>query len=96
MNSAKQSVDIFPGSTLLIQNSGGHTTIVAPSVCTAGYVRDYFLTGTLPKNGTVCEPDELPFGLTPNNNTVILKRVEVDQQLKKAVKKASQAWGRLR
>ena len=33
----------------------------APSVCTAKHVRAYMEDGTLPEEGTVCEPDELPF-----------------------------------
>jgi hypothetical protein len=56
----------------------------------SGYIRNYFRTGTLPPNGTFCEPDILPFGLSPNNGTA--KRSEVDLQLKQAAKKASEAW----
>ncbi|EPT00976.1 hypothetical protein FOMPIDRAFT_1121428 [Fomitopsis schrenkii] len=48
-------------SGLLVQNSYGHCSLAAPSLCTAKYVREYFEDGTLPEEGTVCEVDELPF-----------------------------------
>lgn len=48
-------------SGLLVQNSYGHCSLAAPSLCTAKYVRAYFEDGTLPEEGTVCEVDELPF-----------------------------------
>lgn len=52
----------FPGSVVLQQNSEGHVCISSPSVCTYGHVRNYFQTGDLPAAGTVCQPDQLPFG----------------------------------
>ena len=33
----------------------------APSLCTAKHIREYFVNGTLPGEGTTCEVDELPF-----------------------------------
>ncbi|KAL6299866.1 alpha/beta-hydrolase [Sparassis latifolia] len=51
----------YGGSGLLVQNSFGHCTLSAPSLCTAKYVREYFATGALPPEGAECEPDELPF-----------------------------------
>ncbi|KII91672.1 hypothetical protein PLICRDRAFT_517007 [Plicaturopsis crispa FD-325 SS-3] len=51
----------FPGSGLLVQNSTGHVAFGTPSACTAAAVQGYFANGTLPANGTVCQPDELPF-----------------------------------
>ncbi|KZT09845.1 alpha/beta-hydrolase [Laetiporus sulphureus 93-53] len=51
----------YGGSGLLIQNSYGHCSIAAPSVCTAKHLRAYFENGTLPEDGTMCEVDELPF-----------------------------------
>ena len=50
----------YKGTGLLVQNSYGHTTPSAPSACTAKYVREYLEAGTMPKEGTVCEPDVLP------------------------------------
>ncbi|OSC97428.1 alpha/beta-hydrolase [Trametes coccinea BRFM310] len=51
----------FGGAGLLVQNSYGHCSLAAPSLCTARHVRAYMENGTLPEPGTVCEPDELPF-----------------------------------
>lgn len=51
----------YPGSELLIQNSYGHTATSVPSNCTAFVVHEYFLHGVLPKAGTICQPDVLPF-----------------------------------
>ncbi|TBU44969.1 alpha/beta-hydrolase [Dichomitus squalens] len=51
----------YGGAGLLVQNSYGHCSMSAPSVCTAKHVRAYMEDGRLPKEGTVCEPDELPF-----------------------------------
>ncbi|KAJ3561795.1 hypothetical protein NPX13_g8806 [Xylaria arbuscula] len=51
----------FPGSVVLVQNSYGHTTLAAPSTCTANYIRGYFQNATLPAPGTVCEPELYPF-----------------------------------
>ncbi|KAI1785891.1 alpha/beta-hydrolase [Ganoderma leucocontextum] len=51
----------YGGAGLLVQNSYGHCSLSAPSVCTAKHVRAYMEQGTLPAEGTVCEPDEVPF-----------------------------------
>ncbi|KAI0886433.1 alpha/beta-hydrolase [Annulohypoxylon maeteangense] len=59
--SARNNSRGFPGSVVLVQNSYGHTSLSAASVCTAGYIRAYFQNGTLPKPGTTCEPDYTPF-----------------------------------
>lgn len=51
----------YAGAGLLVQNSHGHCSLSAPSLCTAKVVRRYMNEGTLPEEGTVCEADELPF-----------------------------------
>jgi len=51
----------FSNSVVLTQNSPGHCSISAPSLCTAKYIQQYFTDGTLPKPGTICEPDLGPF-----------------------------------
>jgi len=51
----------FNNSIVLTQNSSGHCSISAPSLCTIKYVRQYFMDGTLPKPGTVCQPNLKPF-----------------------------------
>ncbi|KAJ7083878.1 alpha/beta-hydrolase [Mycena epipterygia] len=60
----------FPGSVLFTQDSPGHTSLTAPSLCTIGYFRQYFKNGTLPKPGTVCPVDATLFG-APTNSTPI-------------------------
>ncbi|KAK7047826.1 hypothetical protein VNI00_006154 [Paramarasmius palmivorus] len=51
----------FPGSVVLTQDSAGHSSLAAPSVCTTNAVRTYFINGTLPEPGTVCPVIGTPF-----------------------------------
>ncbi|KAG8686723.1 hypothetical protein FRC11_008480 [Ceratobasidium sp. 423] len=44
-------------STLLIQQGFGHPSYAHPSLCTIKHVGDYFVNGTVPKNGTHCTPE---------------------------------------
>jgi autophagy-related protein 17 len=49
------------GSAVVVQESAGHTALLSSvSACTYGIVREYFASGTLPANGTVCEEDCAP------------------------------------
>ncbi|KAJ5108463.1 hypothetical protein N7456_005138 [Penicillium angulare] len=50
----------FPGSVLLQQDSEGHTTLAAPSLCVAKEIRNYFQNGNLPEAGTLCLADLKP------------------------------------
>ncbi|KAF9529062.1 TAP-like protein-domain-containing protein [Crepidotus variabilis] len=59
--SAKKMSKGFHGSVVLTQDSGGHASIAAPSICTMKYIQDYFVKGTLPKEGTVCPTIRGPF-----------------------------------
>ncbi|KAF8188141.1 Alpha/Beta hydrolase protein [Mycena galopus ATCC 62051] len=59
----------FPGSVLLTQDSPGHTSLSAPSLCTLGYFREYFLNGTLPPPGTVCPVDATLFETASNSTS---------------------------
>ncbi|KAJ7777630.1 alpha/beta hydrolase fold-domain-containing protein [Mycena maculata] len=61
LTSAKKTVKAFPGSVVLTQDCAGHSSLAAPSPCTWGYVRDYFLNGTLPETDTVCPVVGSPF-----------------------------------
>ena len=61
--SARNNSAAFPGSTVLVQNSYGHTSLSTASTCTARYIRNYFQTGVLPAPDAVCEPDVAPFDL---------------------------------
>lgn len=62
---AKKMAKGFEGAVALIQDSPGHCSLSAPSNCTTAYIRQYFQTGALPKEGTVCPVDELPFDNPP-------------------------------
>ncbi|KAI0487732.1 hypothetical protein F4859DRAFT_466015 [Xylaria cf. heliscus] len=59
--SATNNSQGFPGSVVLVQNSYGHTSLSAPSTCTASYIHNYFQYGELPEPGTTCDPDYYPF-----------------------------------
>jgi hypothetical protein len=49
---------LHPGSSVVIQESVGHcATHSSPSACTKGIVSSYFADGTMPENGTICQPD---------------------------------------
>ncbi|KAJ7461340.1 hypothetical protein B0H11DRAFT_2056834 [Mycena galericulata] len=58
----------FPGSALFTQDSPGHASITAPSLCTSAYFRQYFQNGTFPPPGTVC-PVEAELFPAPTNST---------------------------
>ncbi|TFK35059.1 TAP-like protein-domain-containing protein [Crucibulum laeve] len=51
----------FTNSVVLTQDSPGHCSLAAPSLCTQQHVRDYFLNGVLPKPGTICSVSTTPF-----------------------------------
>ncbi|KZV91479.1 alpha/beta-hydrolase [Exidia glandulosa HHB12029] len=48
-------------SRLIIQDSSGHCSLAAASLCTANAIRGYFLNGTLPENGLFCPVSEETF-----------------------------------
>jgi pimeloyl-ACP methyl ester carboxylesterase len=50
----------FPGAGFLEQRSYGHCSVSSSSLCTARAVREYFVNGTLPEEGKVCDVDILP------------------------------------
>ncbi|EMR67890.1 putative peptidase tripeptidyl-peptidase protein [Eutypa lata UCREL1] len=47
----------FAGSVVLEVNGYGHSSLAAPSLCTIQRTSAYWLHGTLPEPGTVCEVD---------------------------------------
>ncbi|RHZ64523.1 hypothetical protein CDV55_107399 [Aspergillus turcosus] len=57
---AKKMSKNFPGSVVLEQDSEGHTTLAAPSVCVSKAIRAYFQSGALPDPGTLCGADLKP------------------------------------
>ncbi|KAI5119053.1 hypothetical protein M0805_005919 [Coniferiporia weirii] len=52
----------FKDSVVLTQNSSGHCSISASSLCTLKTVRNYFIDGALPEKGTVCQVESSIFG----------------------------------
>lgn len=47
----------FAGSVVLAHSGYGHGLIASPSRCASRHVQRYLQNGTLPSNGTTCEPD---------------------------------------
>ncbi|KAJ7019489.1 TAP-like protein-domain-containing protein [Mycena alexandri] len=76
----------FPGSGLLTQDSPGHTSNVAPSLCTAFYLRQYFQNGTLPEPGTVCSVDATLFGASSNLTSRMPSSTTEEEQVLEALK----------
>lgn len=76
----------YAGAGLLVQNSYGHCSVAGPSLCTAKHLRAYFLEGTLPEDGVVCEVNELPF--VGEVGTVEPE----DRELFEALKHLTSAW----
>ncbi|KAK5201450.1 hypothetical protein LTR16_002625 [Cryomyces antarcticus] len=62
LHSAHEMARHFPDSVVLTQDSPGHCSIAAFSLCTVGRVRTYLHFGELPEKGTVCKADQRPFG----------------------------------
>ncbi|KAJ7669087.1 TAP-like protein-domain-containing protein [Mycena rosella] len=73
----------FPGSALLTQDSPGHTSMTAPSLCTSAYFREYFVNGTLPPPGTVCPVNAALFGQPANSTS---KRAEGEEEMLAALR----------
>ncbi|KAF9266687.1 hypothetical protein L218DRAFT_996260 [Marasmius fiardii PR-910] len=93
----------FPGSVVLSQESAGHCSIAAPSLCTALAVREYFLNGTLPKAGTNCPIIGSPFvpylneGFAYNSaSQAPLRMEEEDARLSQALKDLTRFGSRTR
>lgn len=55
----------FIGSSLIINNATGHSSMSSPNECMFNHVTTYLRNGTLPTNGTICQPRILPFNLLP-------------------------------
>ncbi len=55
----------FIGSSVLVNNITNHCGLSQMSECTTNAVRAYLNNATLPANGTMCQPELLPWGLLP-------------------------------
>jgi len=72
-------------SALLVQNSPGHCSLALGSICTLRAVRNYFDSGALPSEGTVCETDEVPFPDAEDTMKTFADKSEEDIVLLRAV-----------
>jgi pimeloyl-ACP methyl ester carboxylesterase len=54
---------LFPNSGILVSDQAGHCSVSSPDLCTMGHVRQYFQTGVLPPQNTLCVPKPGPFSL---------------------------------
>ncbi|KAJ6099007.1 hypothetical protein N7467_000542 [Penicillium canescens] len=86
LHSAQHMAQMFPGSGLLQQESEGHTTIAAPSICIAKAIRNYFQTGALPAAGTLCQADLKPLVGSPDHAATLSESLSpADRKLFKAL-----------
>lgn len=63
LRSGRLMHSFFPGSSLLVGDGAGHCSLATPSTCTLGHIRDYFQTGELPSDGTLCIPEKSAWSL---------------------------------
>ncbi|KAF4574316.1 hypothetical protein EYR36_005649 [Pleurotus pulmonarius] len=89
--SAHKMAKGFPGSIVLTQDSPGHSSMSAPSTCTAGHVREYFLNGTLPAEGVVC-PVDGPIFSAQKASTLEARQVEGEDQILQALERLRQTF----
>ncbi|CAE6443730.1 unnamed protein product [Rhizoctonia solani] len=85
----------FESSSLLVQQGFGHASLAHPSLCTAKHIQDYFVNGTVPKNGTHCTPE--PGFIYPTNatNTKRAALSERDAKLLSAIEDLGRARSKL-
>ncbi|KAI0477095.1 TAP-like protein-domain-containing protein [Xylariaceae sp. FL0804] len=83
--SARNNSAVFPGSRVLVQRSYGHSSLAAPSTCTARVIRAYFQNGTLPDEGAECDQDYELFEDPPDTSAA-----GEEGRLMEAVRKLSQ------
>jgi pimeloyl-ACP methyl ester carboxylesterase len=68
LRSGRIMAKLFPGSALLVQDSAGHCSSSTPTPCTMKAIREYFQTGVLPHEGTVCIPPASPLSLNSTDS----------------------------
>ncbi|KAJ5591469.1 Peptidase S33 tripeptidyl aminopeptidase-like C-terminal [Penicillium hispanicum] len=82
LHSAQHMSQKFPGSVLLQQDSEGHTSIAAPSLCISKAIRSYFQTGALPKAETLCDADLKPLVGAPSKHAELIQDMDpADREL---------------
>ncbi|TFK65952.1 hypothetical protein BDN72DRAFT_844931 [Pluteus cervinus] len=58
---AKKMSKGFTNSVVLTQDTAGHCSLSTPSLCTAQHIKSYFVNGSLPAAGTICEASRSPW-----------------------------------
>jgi pimeloyl-ACP methyl ester carboxylesterase len=61
LHNAKVMTRELANARLLVVHEHGHTELLNPDACASQYETDYFLTGALPRAGTVCQQNLRPF-----------------------------------
>lgn len=56
----------YKNSVVLVNNATGHIALTDMNKCLKEKLSQYMANLTLPTNGTICQPDILPFNLYPN------------------------------
>lgn len=87
LTSSVHNAKYFANSSVLVQNSYGHCSLGTPSRCTMEARRRYFQTGELLENGTICQPEVVPFGDTLDDLNI---ESEMDRAMFDLVKLATQ------
>jgi hypothetical protein len=70
-----------PNAVLLTNSGMGHCSGGQVSTCILNHIRDYLIQGTLPANGTICNPDEDAF-VKPNTTAVPNRAIRQQHPLK--------------
>jgi pimeloyl-ACP methyl ester carboxylesterase len=63
LRSGRYMHNLFPGSSIMISDHTGHSSISAPNPCILSRINAYFQTGELPSPGTLCVPPPSPYSL---------------------------------
>lgn len=85
LSGAYEASTNFPGSRIVVQNGHGHGVRSHPSACTKKVIADYFIDGTLPDVGKVCQTDKTAYAvyeeyaasLNVTTNSTLTKRAAV-------------------
>ncbi|EJD44688.1 hypothetical protein AURDEDRAFT_103901 [Auricularia subglabra TFB-10046 SS5] len=89
---AKKMSKGFTDAVVLTQNSPGHCSLAAPSLCTAKYIRAYFREGTLPPPGTVCEVEGDVFPPDEQKEDDVSVLQEEDRRVRDVARELSAAF----
>ena len=83
---------LFPGSQVLEVQGAGHCTLGFPSVCGAKKIRQYFRTGHLDEDMTVCPVSVEPFGTQEEEEARFNELSLEDRGLTKSVMDVGKMW----